>query len=130
MAGVLEGRAALITGAGGSIGAASARAFAEAGARLVLLDRHERVREVASGLGAKAIVGDSADEAVVAEAVERCPAPEVTWKETTAPFIPTPASVVTRTTMGFGSSVPTVADWSFPSRTTRWPATGATSGAF
>ena len=72
----LEGKAALITGAGGSIGAAAARLFAEQGAMLVLLDRHERVEEVAAavrqaGGQAEAIVGDSGDEETVDIAVAR-----------------------------------------------------------
>jgi len=72
----LEGRAALITGAGGSIGAAAARLFAEAGAQLVLLDRHERVVDVAAavrqaGGKAEAMVGDSGTEDVVEAAVQR-----------------------------------------------------------
>ena len=72
----LEGKAALITGAGGSIGAAAARLFADQGARLVLLDRHERVQEVAAevrqaGGEAQAIVGDSGEEAITAGAVAR-----------------------------------------------------------
>lgn len=72
----LEGKAALITGAGGSIGAAAARLFADQGARLVLLDRHERVQEVAAevrkaGGEVQAIVGDSGEEAVTAGAVAR-----------------------------------------------------------
>jgi NAD(P)-dependent dehydrogenase (short-subunit alcohol dehydrogenase family) len=74
--GELEGRGALITGAGGSIGAAAARLFAEAGTGLVLLDKHERVQGVAeevraAGGRAVAIAGDSADEAVVQGAVAR-----------------------------------------------------------
>jgi NAD(P)-dependent dehydrogenase (short-subunit alcohol dehydrogenase family) len=74
--GVLEGRGALITGAGGSIGSEAARLFAEAGAGLVLLDRHERVEDVAAavrqaGGRAEAIVGDSGDEDTVQAAVLR-----------------------------------------------------------
>lgn len=76
MSGVLEGRAALITGAGGSIGAAAARLFSEAGADLVLLDKHERVEDVAAAIRqaggrAEAIVADSGTEAVVEAAVQR-----------------------------------------------------------
>jgi NAD(P)-dependent dehydrogenase (short-subunit alcohol dehydrogenase family) len=72
----LEGRAALITGAGGSIGAAAARLFAQQGAALVLLDRHERVEAVAAevrdaGGRAEAIVGDSGEEETVQVAVAR-----------------------------------------------------------
>jgi NAD(P)-dependent dehydrogenase (short-subunit alcohol dehydrogenase family) len=72
----LEGKAALITGAGGSIGAAAARLYAEQGAALVLLDRHERVEAVAAavrqaGGEAEAVVGDSGDEETVAVSVAR-----------------------------------------------------------
>jgi 3alpha(or 20beta)-hydroxysteroid dehydrogenase len=48
----LEGRAVLITGAGRGQGAAEARLFAEAGARVVVTDvREEEGREVAKSLG-------------------------------------------------------------------------------
>ncbi len=54
----MDGKVALITGAGGGIGAATARAFAEAGANLVLTDKLEQVKEVAIDLenyGIKAV---------------------------------------------------------------------------
>lgn len=54
----LEGRIALITGAGKGLGRAMALALAEAGARLALVARHgellEQVRSEASALGAEA----------------------------------------------------------------------------
>ena len=55
----MSGRVALITGAARGIGAATARAFAEAGANLVLTDRLEGVKQVAAdleGYGIKAVV--------------------------------------------------------------------------
>jgi NAD(P)-dependent dehydrogenase (short-subunit alcohol dehydrogenase family) len=72
----LEGKAALITGAGGSIGAAAARLFVQQGADVMLLDRHERVEAVAEAIRqdggmAEAIVGDSGDEQTVQIAVAR-----------------------------------------------------------
>jgi NAD(P)-dependent dehydrogenase (short-subunit alcohol dehydrogenase family) len=72
----LEGRAALITGAGGGIGGAAARIFAEQGAALVLLDRKPEVEAAAAavrqaGGAAEAIIGDSSSEPVVLAAVAR-----------------------------------------------------------
>jgi NAD(P)-dependent dehydrogenase (short-subunit alcohol dehydrogenase family) len=72
----LEGKTAVITGAGGGIGQALARAFAGEGVRAILLDRtEERTRELAGELGNGAFVlscdlskGD--EIAAAAEAVE------------------------------------------------------------
>ncbi|MBS1678884.1 MAG: glucose 1-dehydrogenase [Actinobacteria bacterium] len=71
----LEGKVALITGAGGGIGTAAALAFARGGARLHLLDAEEEgadraaaaVREV--GGEASTAVADVSDHAAVADAV-------------------------------------------------------------
>ncbi|WLS03378.1 SDR family NAD(P)-dependent oxidoreductase [Shinella oryzae] len=53
----LDGKTAVITGAGGGIGQALARAFAAEGVRVVLLDRtEERTRELADELGNGAFV--------------------------------------------------------------------------
>jgi len=71
------GQAALVTGAASGMGAAAARAFAEAGAALVLVDRDaERLTAVTQALtatGAKAVqlVGDVSDEALAKAAVDR-----------------------------------------------------------
>jgi len=72
-----EGKVALVTGAGAGMGLATAKAFAEAGASVVLADRQEEsARAVAEGLihsGHKALAVrcDVADERQVAEMVER-----------------------------------------------------------
>jgi len=57
----LDGAGVVITGAGGGIGAAMARKFAAAGARLVLADiSGGPVEELASELGAAVVIGDAA----------------------------------------------------------------------
>lgn len=63
----LEGRTAVITGAGRNIGAACARRLASEGANVALVDVEERVEEVAAEIGpqARAFVSDvSSREAV------------------------------------------------------------------
>ncbi|WP_166307086.1 SDR family NAD(P)-dependent oxidoreductase [Bradyrhizobium sp. 2S1] len=71
------GQVALVTGASSGMGAATARAFAEAGAAVVLVDRsEEKLNAVAGELtsaGAKAIaiVGDVSDERLAKTAVDR-----------------------------------------------------------
>lgn len=68
----LDRRVAVITGAGSGIGAATARLFAQHGARLALVDRdatavQELTAELtSSGCDAIALVGDVGDEATVA----------------------------------------------------------------
>jgi len=67
----LRGRVALVTGAARGIGAATARVFAEAGARVALLDRDETgVRQVAAETGGDGFPADVSDAAAVAHAVD------------------------------------------------------------
>jgi 3-hydroxybutyrate dehydrogenase len=57
------GRTALITGAASGIGAACARELADAGARVLLLDRDDAVTGLADELGGEALVLDLTDTA-------------------------------------------------------------------
>lgn len=76
MAGRLDGKVAIITGAGSGIGRASAILFAQEGAKLVLADKSESVHETAKLVGADAIAvqmdaGLEADVvALVAKAID------------------------------------------------------------
>jgi NADP-dependent 3-hydroxy acid dehydrogenase YdfG len=71
--GRLEGKVALITGGGGSIGAATARVFADEGAKVVLADVDEEgLAVVTDEIGAERaayVVSDVIDSDQVAEAV-------------------------------------------------------------
>lgn len=74
----LQGKRALVTGAGSGIGRASAVRFAAAGARVLALDVDAAgVGETVEGIrraGGEAVarVGDAADDATVRDAVELC----------------------------------------------------------
>ncbi|GAB4262525.1 MAG: SDR family oxidoreductase [Pararhodobacter sp.] len=101
----LDGKTALITGGAGSIGAASARMLAAAGARLALVDRDaQALRAVADEIGGEVltVVADVADEAqtqtYVAAAVERFGAIDVLFSNagnfgTVAPIADYPTEV-------------------------------------
>ncbi|TMR91201.1 3-hydroxybutyrate dehydrogenase [Nonomuraea basaltis] len=67
MAKELTGRTALVTGAGGGIGAACARRLAAAGAKVLVVDlRDEPAEKVAAELGGTAVVADLSDPGFVA----------------------------------------------------------------
>jgi NAD(P)-dependent dehydrogenase (short-subunit alcohol dehydrogenase family) len=72
-----NGKVALVTGASSGMGLATARAFAEAGAAVVLADRNEQALGVAvetlkaSGFRALGVTCDVTDEEQVADAVRR-----------------------------------------------------------
>ena len=75
MAGVLEGKAAVITGGGTGLGAAIAHLFAGEGAHVVVAGRRlAPLEEVARATGGLAVATDVADEADVAALMGRCDA--------------------------------------------------------
>jgi NAD(P)-dependent dehydrogenase (short-subunit alcohol dehydrogenase family) len=76
MAGRLEGRGTVVTGAASGIGRATSRLFAAEGARVLVFDRAEAVDETAAmiaeaGGTAIAVTGDAGSEADVKAAIER-----------------------------------------------------------
>ena len=74
----LDGRRAVVTGAGSGIGEAIALAYAQAGAQLVLADidaaRADSVAQRCRALGAQAetVIGDVGDESTAHRIIDRC----------------------------------------------------------
>lgn len=67
----LEGISALITGGGSGLGEATARALADAGVKVVILDRDaDRAKKVADEIGGAASPGDVTDPASVQAAID------------------------------------------------------------
>jgi NAD(P)-dependent dehydrogenase (short-subunit alcohol dehydrogenase family) len=99
--GRLEGKVALITGGGGSIGAATARVFADEGAKVVLADVDEEgLAVVTDEIGAERaayVVSDVTDSDQVAEAVriatERFGGLDVVFANEAAPIVDYPEDV-------------------------------------
>jgi NAD(P)-dependent dehydrogenase (short-subunit alcohol dehydrogenase family) len=68
---LISGQAALITGGGSGLGAATARYFASQGAKVAILDFDiDRARTVAEDIGGIAVQADVGSEAAVASALE------------------------------------------------------------
>jgi len=71
----VKGIAALVTGGGSGLGAATAEALAAAGARVVAMDLNEAgAREVAARTGGAAAIGDVTDPAAVEAALDQAAA--------------------------------------------------------
>lgn len=67
----LNNRLAVITGAAQGIGAAQAKAFAEEGASLLLIDQDEAVSELAEILGGGSLIGDLAEPGLAESIADR-----------------------------------------------------------
>ncbi|MDA0675686.1 MAG: SDR family oxidoreductase [Proteobacteria bacterium] len=73
MAGMLAGRAAVITGGGTGIGADIARLFTREGAHVIVAGRRaEPLRQIADATGAKMVVCDVVDEAAIKSLIGSC----------------------------------------------------------
>ena len=75
MAGILDGKAAIITGGGSGIGEATARLFAREGCKVVVAGRQrDRLQGVADEIGGLAVATDVGDEGQVKALFEACDA--------------------------------------------------------
>ncbi|MDB5953402.1 SDR family NAD(P)-dependent oxidoreductase [Ramlibacter sp.] len=80
MSGRLQGKAAIVTGAGGGIGAATAQLFCAEGARVLLVDMDAaalertgaRIREQVPGASVQLLAANVADPASATEAAKQC----------------------------------------------------------
>jgi meso-butanediol dehydrogenase/(S,S)-butanediol dehydrogenase/diacetyl reductase len=80
MSGRVAGRAAIITGGGGGIGAATAGIFCAEGAQVLLVDMDAaalertaaRIREQVPGAGVQVLAGNVADPQVATQAAKQC----------------------------------------------------------
>lgn len=80
MSGRLQGKAGIITGGGGGIGAATAGLFCAEGAQVLLVDMDAealartaaRVREATPGANVQTLAGNVADPAVAVQAAKQC----------------------------------------------------------
>lgn len=66
-----RGKVVIVTGAASGMGAASARAFSQAGAKVIIVDRNTALaQQVAGELGAEAVSGDVSDSGFCNQVVE------------------------------------------------------------
>lgn len=66
-----RGKVVIVTGAASGMGAASARAFSQAGAKVIIVDRNTALaQQVAAELGAEAVSGDVSDSGFCNQVVE------------------------------------------------------------
>ena len=124
----LDDRVAFIAGGGGAIGSAMAVAFAEAGARVAVVDLAQdtvdatAARVAAVGGECLALAGDMTDRAAADAVVARAPwSASAAWTSSSTPSAAEPARSSSRprttpTTPGTGSTTSTCAARSCPRR--------------